>query len=974
MNFRLNFILIFVMYIMLGSCFESNAATLARYQLRRVIDRGIVDESGNGYDGSLSFNENNAFININGLEAVRFSQKGDMIKLPSPLSLRTEGSFRLKFMINQMGGKQYLWHSYSPTGDGMAVILNKQKISVLYFERETRLWHEFSGVSVKLQTNQWHELIMSWSFPGQIIVILDGDPIFHEHPTFMPHISPKDSTVVLGNERGGEYPLLGNIASFEFFDTMYRNILKRNQQIQFPPHDIVSIESGDFKLAFSKKYQFPIRFFDQKNNRDILPKNYLLSDFCLWRITFRAQGGKGQSFYIDNRMSKERRIKCEGNKATLIWSDLSISELDEKIKVIATVTLDKNGSTQWHLKLLRSKGEAKLWKIEYPFLPISAPSKNIVDSKLAVPNYTGQLLPNPFGDSQRDSDHYLEYSYPANMPMQFIAFTHPQGSLYLATHDGQGYLKTISLFCQPKRSRITYCLVGLPSNSEQHTLEYSMPYQVTVAPFQGDWFDACQIYRHWAIQQKWCNKGTLAQRTDIPEYLKKLNIVLRMWGAADDNQATVNLVRSIRNRGKGANQCGPLRFSTEFKQPIVGFWYDWIAAKYTDNTAIPKKIWAGPTQGAGNGRFIPAWSDIPIALALFKNSDVRALAYINAVMYDQGKEPLDTDARELLPAVIENEDGQYKVYNSSIPCWRMNVASEAWQTRFLQLVTRAMQMGFSGIYLDSFGRAGIPLGFQFGGVETVGRGDFLVQAQRDFGTKVRNKVREYNQDGIISAEAATENYIDLVDLNLIHFNVLKDSCPLFFAVYHDYQIFYGRTFHRNYWGNEKWNFDNYRYNLAQLFFNGVVLGRFFQGFPGEPYPFSPQEKEYLSFLKMLVKYRNNYLDFLHLGQMMRPPQIRPIPEKIKHGTAKRPYTIDSVMSSSFRAANGNVMQFFGNLTDKTRRITINFAAVDYQLVGAKVKMTVLDGEKIIKKMVFTDKITYSLELSPWQVIAVKYEK
>jgi len=42
MNFRLNFILIFVMYIMLGSCFESNAATLARYQLRRV-KLGVVN-------------------------------------------------------------------------------------------------------------------------------------------------------------------------------------------------------------------------------------------------------------------------------------------------------------------------------------------------------------------------------------------------------------------------------------------------------------------------------------------------------------------------------------------------------------------------------------------------------------------------------------------------------------------------------------------------------------------------------------------------------------------------------------------------------------------------------------------------------------------------------------------------------------------------------------------------------------------
>ena len=52
---------------------------------------------------------------------------------------------------------------------------------------------------------------------------------------------------------------------------------------------------------------------------------------------------------------------------------------------------------------------------------------------------------------------------------------------------------------------------------------YSMPYAVVLEGFAGNWFDAAQIYRAWAIKDAvWTQQGTLAERVargDYPQWL-----------------------------------------------------------------------------------------------------------------------------------------------------------------------------------------------------------------------------------------------------------------------------------------------------------------------------------------------------------------------------------------------------------------------------------------------------------------------
>jgi hypothetical protein len=669
-----------------------------------------------------------------------------------------------------------------------------------------------------------------------------------------------------------------------------------------------------------------------------------------------------------------------GQQAVLNWTKIKASDDNTNIAVTITVDLpNESHFSYWQIQIKRGNTLQLIWLVDFPILNFVQPNKNPHLTKLAIPNYWGQLISDPFGvEKTTGNDPSInEYTYPANMPMQFFALYGEKTGIYAATHDSAGYTKTFSLATIPMRQRIRLEVSGMPSNAEQVSTIYIQPYSFTFGRFTGDWYDASQIYRAWAIKQIWCQAGPLSIRKDIPDFLRHAQLALRMWGAADDNSVTVNLVKSLRNRGKGSNTTGVEQYLKTFGPPIIAFWYDWIAAKYTDNTAIPKNYWKGPTNGAGNGRFIEPWSDVQPTLAKLTNQGAKVCAYMNSVMYDQGRSPFDNDAKLMHDCTILDENGEEIMYNKTdIPCWRMNAGEKIWQDRYSLLAKRAIELGFSGVYMDSFGRAGIPMGFHPKTGKTVGRGNDLFYDQRILGSRVKETIKKINGEAIVSAEAATEGFIDIVDLNLIHFNVLTDSCPLYFAVYHDYQINYGRMFARSYEENREFDLRNYKLNLSSLFVNGAVLGRFFQCFPGPPYPFANDEKAYLDFLEQLVNTRKQYNAFLHLGKMMRPPRISPDPKKLSEGTEKRPYTVSEIMSSSWQSSEGKVIFVVVNVTNKPKEIKLLFNAEEYgfkidENISAKYR---LKDKGSILDVVKNGKIEISQTLDPWDVHVLEFSR
>jgi hypothetical protein len=119
--------------------------------------------------------------------------------------------------------------------------------------------------------------------------------------------------------------------------------------------------------------------------------------------------------------------------------------------------------------------------------------------------------------------------------MQFLAYYSKQSGtgLYMASQDSAGYAKTL----HSTRLGNNWLLLDstyLPPF--QLGGDVQVPYPVVLGVFHGDWYDAADLYRSWALQQPWAQAGPLATRADVPDWYKQTGMLGQVttnpgWGS-----------------------------------------------------------------------------------------------------------------------------------------------------------------------------------------------------------------------------------------------------------------------------------------------------------------------------------------------------------------------------------------------------------------------------------------------------------
>ena len=98
----------------------------------------------------------------------------------------------------------------------------------------------------------------------------------------------------------------------------------------------------------------------------------------------------------------------------------------------------------------------------------------------------------------------------------------------------------------------------IPDNMKKIPQEWEIPYLSTIRPFQGDWYDGCQIYRQWALSQFWCKEGPLVSRESTPVWFKEI-LEWCQFGVTQYEEQKSSL----------------LRFREETAAYPVGIWLSW---------------------------------------------------------------------------------------------------------------------------------------------------------------------------------------------------------------------------------------------------------------------------------------------------------------------------------------------------------------------------------------------------------------
>ncbi len=190
--------------------------------------------------------------------------------------------------------------------------------------------------------------------------------------------------------------------------------------------------------------------------------------------------------------------------------------------------------------------------VEYPVIecPVAI-GEDAAEDRIVLPKQDGYLLPSPAfmpwqGDlPHRAWDQRFEYpgngrEFPENISAQMMAYYDKNSGMYIAIHDGSGHPKKIGPVWHKDEILETIEFTPYFYISPEQGNQYAPSYDVVVGCFTGDWKDAADIYKEFAIRQEWCRKK-ITERADIPGWIKKgaLFFNIRLRGQKFENYEEV---------------------------------------------------------------------------------------------------------------------------------------------------------------------------------------------------------------------------------------------------------------------------------------------------------------------------------------------------------------------------------------------------------------------------------------------------
>ncbi len=898
-----------------------------RYQFTRSTDEALADLSGHGHHGTDVFAKgDNAWLDTPIGPVVQFSDEQDRISVPYASFPGKQGQTRMRLRIDDLRADQVLTRVYSVGGDGLRLRVVDGQLRFDYYHRAQSQWLSAKCPASALQAGQWHDLGASWSAAGGLVVHIDGKIAAVQELNLTPDFGTQ-GTVTIGNVDQGGHHLHGALALFE----MDKNVAtaESNRELQdrpqkdflvFTDEQVLGLANQHMGILFSKKYAVPVGSIRGEKNdahASLLTDQYQLGDLKLWDVTLTADHGRGPSLSFDNldrhaKPSVQIERVQDGMRASLKWDGLQVPDAKEAVTVHVTVDLPNDSKlSYWRLNIdMPATSKWGVDHIQFPLLRLAPPASSARDVRMALPYRWGLNLPDPFYVEQQESsgDQEKEYQritdYPANMHMQFFALCGESGeSTYFATYDGQGFSKQYEFTALPTQEIIRLAVTHHPEERGQKS--YRMSYPCVLGVFEGDWYDATQIYRQWAVQQSWCAKGPLSERRDSPDWITQVDITVKN---------SMSPGRTLES-----NVACLDKLTQAFGGPILSCWYHWNEYDPA-RTIIPQ---ASLPETADNGRSVVPKIGVTEALSHFKKIGVNSTAYVNSKVYEQGVAP-DDETRRMEPAGIRNEHGEIPLYNkTTLPQWLMCRASTLWQDQLVERTHEIMNAGFRGVYFDSFGRDE-QWCFSDDHGHPVAGGNVGTNGQHRLAERVIQAAREHDADAVLISEASVEYFIDVIDAKLLHYDVLENGCPLWMAVYHDYQTYFGRSF-----GSERdATPHSYRLRLGNLFINGGQLGRLFAFGSSGHYPLTDQNADELAYFQQLMYLRKTQREFLTLGSMLRPVRIEPTPE-LARSDSGRAVDVPSILTSSWQSADGRVGTVVVNANDEPRDIDLVFDAVEY---------------------------------------------
>ncbi len=534
---------------------------------------------------------------------------------------------------------------------------------------------------------------------------------------------------------------------------------------------------------------------------------------------------------------------------------------------------------------------------------------------LCYPQVSGRLARTPF-----DRAFAVEGTYPSGWwSMQFCAWYDACGVLYAAVEDPSAATKDLVfrglgnavLF----ESRWPAPDAGKPGNV------FALPGRVRLMGCTGDWFDAAQAYRRWAVAEApWMR----ARARPSPAWVEDVAVWALASGTAEQVAKPV------------------AEFAKYMGVPTAVHWYNWHVIPF--DTDYP--------------HYFPAKDGFVAGVKELQSHGVRVMPYINGRLWDTGLADFTGEVRAAATCDAKGEPF-IEEYGSGRKLAPMCPTTPLWRAKVTEIVTRLLgpECGLDAVYIDQIAAAqprlcanaahGHPL---VGGSWWVGGG------YRPMLEKLRAAI---GPERVLTTECNAEPYIDLFDAYLTWHFQYADSVPAFAAVYGGAIQLFGRAYRGGPTGALA-----LRMKAGQSLVFGEQIGWIGPESVGDPAN-GP-------FLRRMARLRYHLRDFLAKGTMARPPRFR---EALPQVTADWqwsgvwPVSGPAIESGAWRARDGRVACLFVNVTDERRKATWEFQPELLELGGTKFTASRVTEDGVSAERVELVPGAVPIELAPCEAFA-----
>ena len=685
--------------------------------------------------------------------------------------------------------------------------------------------------------------------------------------------------------------------------------------------------------------------------------------------------------WLSQSFSYSSRTVADGVALDLYWNAFTVDGGSLDVQVGVTVEVkDSSPLSYWTIAITNNESIT----IEAVYFPtISGLGQISADPEqdyLVYPSMSGMLFQNPLGNFAQGRGWGWQMYYPsAYSTMQFMAYygPDPAAGLYLASYDQSGNSKFFD-FSKPSPSWAVAQMAHIPEFVAG--ADYQMTYPAVVGVFSGDWYEAAQLYRTWALGQPWTSQGPLATRSDVPDWYGSAG--LRLWITTHPNCVSNSNPFSIIPEVVGDT-------GSYIGHPAIAGWMGWEhVGWYVEYPDVfpPKEGWDAfrqaitDTHASGNRvLFLPDTTSYSSAAPSWSSAEPYACRdrsgnYSNSFSF--------------------SECGMTATFHSMCP------ATSYWQNTLQSMLSTLAQEDADVIQLDGFPVLGPQPCVDAGHGHPNGGGTWWHDSYEGIFSDFKTTARQTNPDLVLTSEGMAESYMPLLDSFWDPFttgwspNSLGDSfahpleaqlIPLWHAVYHDYAYLESGVsfFSRNAPSGAE-GYGNYRDYYVRGFALSLVWGEM----PVTWYADEKmsqlneqQEVELAGYLKRIVEARTGYAQpYLVYGRMLRPPALN-VPDFYINGAKRIPYTLDdyppfdspAVLGTTWKASSGDVGYIFTNISYDPVTFTLTVSPSDI-LLPPEDTYDVIQNRNGLQSTLLTGAHlpqTLTLQIQPLDVLLIK---